>query len=516
MNFRLVARHLGQFVIVLAAVMVVCALLSLFWAYRGEADESWAFESLAFCGLGGGLLGGIVLFTTRAVERRLGRRDAVLLVTMTWVVGALYAALPYWIWSSIGDPDVLEPSLRSFTACFFEGMSGLTTTGATIIDDIEAMPKGLLVWRAMTQWIGGLGIVVLFVAILPSLGVGGKRLFMAESTGPSPVGLRPHIRETARILWFTYLVLTISAFVAYAVLGMPIYEAGCQALTTVSTAGFSTRSGSFAAFESSAIEWVAIVFMFLSGISFALYFRAIRRGWRALLHDTELRVYIGLLVLAIAISAAALMGRGTPIQLVDAEHFAPLDPTFWNSFRSAVFTVVSLQTTTGYCTADFDYWPRIAISVLLVLGFIGGCAGSTAGGVKVIRSLISIRILRNAIEREHRPSVVRPLKIGRNLVESSVKIEVLSVLVAAFLSIFVGAGLLMMIEGASIDLKTALGASWAVALNIGPGFGQVGAIETYAVISPAGKWVLSGLMLMGRLEFFTVLVLLTRRFWSAD
>jgi trk system potassium uptake protein TrkH len=512
LNFRLIARHLGQFVIVLATVMVVCALLSLLWAYRGEADESWAFESLALCGLAGGLLGGIVLFTTRAVERQLGRRDAVLLVTMTWVVGALYAALPYWIWSIIGDPDVLEPSLRSFTSCCFEGMSGLTTTGATIIDDIEAMPKGLLVWRAMTQWVGGLGIVVLFVA----LGVGGKRLFMAESTGPSPVGLRPHIRETARILWLTYLVLTVAAFVAYAVLGMPLYEAGCQALTTISTAGFSTRSGSFASFQSAAIEWVAILFMFLSGISFALYFRAIRRGWRALLHDTELRVYIGLLILAVAICSAALIGRGTPIQMVDSDNFAPLEATFWNSFRSAAFTVVSLQSTTGYCTADFDYWPRIAISVLLILGFVGGCAGSTAGGVKVIRSLISVRILRNTIEREHRPSVVRPLKIGRSLVESSVKIEVLSVLVAAMLSIFLGAALLMMIEGVSIDLKTALGASWATALNIGPGFGHVGAIETYSVISPAGKWVLMSLMLMGRLEFFTVLVLLTRRFWVTD
>ena len=330
----------------------------------------------------------------------------------------------------------------------------------------------------MTQWIGGLGIVVLFVAILPSLGIGGKRLFMAESTGPAPVGLRPHIRETARILWLTYLVLTIAACAAYALLGMPLYEAACQALTTISTAGFSTRSGSFASFQSPAIEWAAILFMFLSGISFALYFRAIRRGWRALLRDTELRVYIGLILFAIAISTAALMGRGTPIQLVDSTHLGSLDPSFWNSFRSAAFTVVSLQTTTGYCTADFDYWPRIAISMLLVLGFVGGCAGSTAGGVKVIRALISVRILRNTIEREHRPSVVRPLKIGRSLVESTVKIEVLSILLAALLTIFLGAALLMMVEGPSFELKTALAAAWSMALNIGPGFGQVGAIET--------------------------------------
>lgn len=515
MNVPLIARNLGKFVSVLATVMIVCALLSLFWAYRGQPHESWAFEALLGSGLGGLLLGGGVLLATRSTDRRLGRRDAVLLVTVSWIVGALYAACPYWIWSTIGDPDLMEPSLHSFASCFFEGMSGLTTTGATIINDIESMPRGLLLWRAMTQWIGGLGIVVLFVAVLPSLGAGGKRLFMAESTGPVPVGLRPHIRDTARILWLTYLVLTLAAFGTYAVLGMSTYEAACQALTTIATAGFSTRNASFASFQSPAIEWAALVFMLLSGVSFALYFRAIRRGWRALLRDAELRIYLLLVVLAVAVSTAALMGRGTPIQLVGGA-LEPLEATFWNSFRSAAFTVVSLQTTTGYCTADFDYWPRIAIGLLLVLGFVGGCSGSTAGGVKVIRAFIGVRILRNSIEREHRPSVVRPLKIGRSLVESGAKVEVLAVLVAAFLTIFLGAFLLMLIEGPVFELKTALAAAWATGLNIGPGFGQVGAIETYAVVSDAGQWVLSGLMLLGRLEFFTVLVLLTRRFWVTD
>ena len=216
------------------------------------------------------------------------------------------------------------------------------------------------------------------------------------------------------------------------------------------------------------------------------------------------------------LATAALVGRGTPIVLVGSPELAPLEATFWNSLRSAAFSVISLQTTTGYCTADFDFWPRIAIAMLLLLGFIGGCSGSTSGGVKVIRALIGIRILRNSIEREHRPSVVRPLKIGRSLVDSRAKIEVLSVLLAAVLVIFLGAMLLMLLEGSDFDLKTALAASWATGLNIGPGFGQVGAIETYSVISPAGKWVLCSLMLLGRLEFFTVLVLLSRRFWNSD
>ena len=516
MNYRLIARILSQFILVLALFMTVCALLSLLWAYRGQDHESWAFEALIACGVGGLLVGGGVFFSTRSAPRNLARREAVLLVSLSWIVGALFAALPYWVWERIGPPELHEPSLRSFTACFFEAMSGLTTTGATVIEDIEAMPRGLLLWRALTQWIGGLGIVVLFVAVLPSLGVGGKRLFVAESTGPSPVGLRPHIRETARILWLTYLVLSVVAFTAYAVLGMNVYEAACQALTTVSTAGFSTRNASFASFGSSWIEWAAIVIMFLSGVSFALYFRALRKGWRQLIHDSELKVYALLLLIAVTIATAALMGRGTPIQLVGSPEVEALEPTFWNSLRSAVFTVVSIQTTTGYCTADFDFWPRIGIAVLLLLGFIGGCAGSTAGGVKVIRALIGFRVLQSSVEREHRPSVVRPLKIGRNVVDQSVKIEVLAVIAAACLMIAAGAALLMVLEGGSIDLVTALGAAWANALNVGPGFGNVGAMETYASVSTAGKWVLSALMLFGRLEFFTVLVLLTRRFWVTD
>lgn len=516
MNFRLIARTLSQFILVLALFMTVCAVLSLFWAYRGQDHESWAFESLIVCALGGLLVAGVVFFLTRSAPRHLARREAVLLVSMSWIVGALYAAMPYWLWERIGPPELHEQSLVTFSACFFEAMSGLTTTGATVIQDIEAMPRGLLVWRALTQWIGGLGIVVLFVAVLPSLGVGGKRLFVAESTGPSPVGLRPHIRETARILWLTYVVLSVVAFTAYALLGMNVYEAACQALTTVSTAGFSTRNASFASFQSPAIEWTAIVIMFLSGISFALYFRAIRRGWRQLIHDSELRLYAFLVVLVIVIATAALMGRGSPIVLVGSPELAPLEPTFWNSLRSAVFTVVSLQTTTGYCTADFDYWPRIGIAVLLLVGFVGGCAGSTAGGVKVIRALISFRVLQSAVEREHRPSVVRPLKIGRNVVDQSIKIEVLSVVLAALLMICLGAALLMVFESGSIDLTTAFGAAWANVLNVGPGFGAVGAMETYAGMSASGKWLLAILMLFGRLEFFTVLVLFTRRFWNTD
>ena len=516
MNLGLVARNLGQFIFILSVLMAACSLLSLTWVYRGEPDEVWAFQALLGCSLGGVAVSLLTIFFSRKAPRYMHRREAVLLVSMAWVLGAFYAALPYWTWSSIGDPLHMEPSLASFTSCFFEAMSGLTTTGATIIDDIEAMPRGLLLWRALTQWVGGVGIVVLFVAVLPSLGVGGKRLFSAESTGPNPEGFRPHIRQTARILWITYLVLSVAAFLAYLLGGMSPFEAIAQAMTTVSTAGFSTRNSSFASFDSPLLEYIACVFMFLSAVSFGLYYRAIRKGWRALLMDPELKVFVVVMLFCIAVVTATLMGRGQPIQMVGHPEVAAHSPSFFNSLRAATFTVVSLQTTTGYCTADFDFFPELAICILMLLAFVGGCAGSTAGGIKVVRALISLKVLQSALEREHRPTVVRPLKIGRNTIDASVKIEVMSVLLASLFFLALGTGLVQLLEGPSLDLTTALSESFSCLFNIGPGVASAGASETYAWMQPSTKWVLSGMMLLGRLEFFTVLVLFTRRYWMAE
>lgn len=516
MNLSLVARNLGQFIFILSILMAVCSLLSLIWVYRGEPDEMWTFQALIACALGGALVSLSMIFLTRKAPRYMHRREAVLLVSFAWILGALYASLPYWLWSRIGDPTNIEPSLASFTSCFFEAMSGLTTTGATIIDDIEAMPQGLLLWRALTQWVGGVGIVVLFVAVLPSLGVGGKRLFSAESTGPNPEGFRPQIRQTARILWFTYLLLSLAAFVTYLLGGMSPFEAVAQAMTTVSTAGFSTRNSSFASFDSPFLEYAACVFMFLSAVSFGLYYRAIRKGWRALLQDAELKWFAFIMVLCIVLITAALMGRATPIRMVGYPEVPDQAPTFLNSLRLSTFTVVSLQTTTGYCTADFDFFPKIGICVLMLLAFVGGCAGSTAGGVKMIRAIIGLKIFQSAIEREHRPSVVRPLKIGKNTIDASVKIEVMSVLLVSLCFLAIGTGLVQLIEGPSLDLTTALSESFSCLFNLGPGIASAGASETYSWMSPGTKWVLSCMMLLGRLEFFTVLVLFTRRYWMAE
>jgi trk system potassium uptake protein TrkH len=256
--------------------------------------------------------------------------------------------------------------------------------------------------------------------------------------------------------------------------------------------------------------------MFACGVSFGLYIRVLRRNATAIFRDTEFQLYALMMVIGVVVVTGAILGRGTPMAMVGAPAIAPQDPAFFDTVRNAVFTVVSMQTTTGYCVADFDFWPSLAIAAIFMLGFIGGCAGSTAGGVKVIRALIGARVLMANAESEHRPSVVRPLRIGRNIVDAGTKIEVLSVLLLGLVILLIGATTLYILEGGEADITTAASASLASLCNIGPGLGKVGASETYAWVSAPGQWVLAVLMLLGRLEFFTVIVLLTKRFWVTD
>ena len=395
--------------------------------------------------------------------------------------------------------------------CLFESISGLTTCGATIVTDIEKLPRAILLWRSLTQWIGGLGVVLLFVAVLPSLGVGGKRLFMAESTGPAPEGLRPHVRSTARTLWGFYVALTLLQTLLLMLCGMSFFEAINHAFTTLSTGGFSTRNASIAAFDSVAIEAVIVPFMVFGGVSFVVYDRLLKRRFDMVWRDPELRLYLGLLVGASLAIAAALAIRDEPILLVSGGETGP--GTF-ASLRAAVFTAVSIMTTTGYCTADFDHFPIPAIAVLLVLMFIGGCAGSTGSGVKVIRAWIGMRQVLGEVEREFRPAVVRPIRLGKRIFDPITVSASMSLLVAAMLAVAVGTFLIFVFEGADCDPATAFSAALSSMGNVGPGLGQVGAMESYAAMSHPSQVVLMVLMILGRLEFFAVLAIFSRSFWS--
>ncbi|MFZ9691561.1 MAG: TrkH family potassium uptake protein [Phycisphaerales bacterium] len=529
MNASLVIAELGRLLLLLSALLFGVALLGVWdgWqaglaadeAMRVSAREHWLAAAALGLAAGIAVVAGLAMRHGVAWFRRsrrrgpgpLGRREAVLLVACSWLVGGALAALPYIAWGKWEGPLGERVGLHEVVPCLFESISGLTTCGATIVTDIEMLPRAILLWRSLTQWIGGLGVVLLFVAVLPSLGVGGKRLFMAESTGPSPEGLRPHVRSTARTLWGFYVALTLLQTLLLMLCGMTFFEAINHAFTTLSTGGFSTRNASIAAFDSIAIEAVIVPFMVFGGVSFVVYDRLLKRRFDMVWRDPELRLYLGLLLGASLAIAAALAIRHEPILQVSGVESAP---GVFASLRAGAFTAVSIMTTTGYCTADFDYFPVPAIAVLLVLMFIGGCAGSTGSGVKVIRAWIGMRQVVGEVEREFRPAVVRPIRLGKRIVDPVTVSASMSLLVAAMLAVAIGTFLIFAFEGPGCDPGTAFSAALSSMGNVGPGLGKVGAIESYAAMSHPSQIVLMALMVLGRLEFFAVLAIFTRSFWS--
>jgi trk system potassium uptake protein TrkH len=393
-------------------------------------------------------------------------------------------------------------------------MSGLTTTGATILTDISTVPDPLLFWRSMIQWLGGLGIVVLFVAVLPTLGSGGKKLFRVEAPGPDPEGVRPHIRETARILWIIYVCLTAFEIVAYKVAGMQWFDASCHALTTLATGGFSTHSASTGAFNSRAIDIITIVFMVLAGANFGLYYAAVKGKLKVIWTDPEFRLYIFLLTAGSIVVIFSLLGSGQSLMATTGA-IEPNNVT--DAITQGVFTVVSQGTGSGFTISDFNTWPFVAKAVLILLMFVGGCAGSTSGGIKVIRILVALKVMLGELERAFRPNVVRPLKVGKHAVDSELKLATVAYVLSVVILFAIGSGVIMLLESGNPDcsVTTAATASIATICTVGPGLAKVGAMENYAWFSDASKLFLCILMAIGRLEIFAVLVLFVPRFWRS-
>lgn len=473
----------------------------------GERAAVWALLISALAGI---VIGGGASLVTRETSSTLARREALLLVGASWLIGAALAGLPYFIWAKMAKDAAGAPDFSSWTDCYFEAMSGLTTTGATTLTHIASMPKCILLWRAMTHWLGGLGIVVLFVAVLPSIGAGSKRLFRVESPGPDPEGVHPHIRETARILWLIYLGLTGLEIVALRVAGMTWFDSTCHTMATLATGGFSTQDTSVTAFQSPVIQWIIIGFMVLAGVNFGLYFHLIRGRFSTVWRDRELRVYLSLMFVA-AVVITVIIAR-EPIKLTDGRD---LPPSYATAINESFFTVVSLQTTTGFCTADFHHWPFVAKAILIGLMLVGGSAGSTGGGIKVIRVVIAAKVLWAEVERAFRPQVVRPLKVGATQVSSELRMSTLAYVFGIVLIAATGACALKTIEGEKIDIVTAGSASIATLCNIGPGLGAVRASQTYEGFSSMSKVIMSVLMALGRLEIFAILVLFSPRFWRS-
>lgn len=519
MNYRYVFAQLAILFIVLSLILLLMAG-GFFGIYRfipAYDIDPHARTALILSGAIGLLIGGFLWLVTRKGNKQLGRKEALFLVALSWLLGTAYIAMPFYFWA-IFNPEIgQDHPFSNYTDCYFEAMSGLTTTGATILGnegaEIESLPLSLLLWRSLSHWLGGLGIVVLFVAVLPSLGVGARKLFRTEVTGPQPRGLTPHIRETARIIAYIYIGLTILCILLLRATGaMDWFDSICHTFSMVSTGGLSTRDASIGAYNSWAVDMICLFFMVFAGVNFAVFYMVVRGNWKKAWKDTELRVYIILKVVCIALVILAIWGLPT----ITTTAGLIIDNTPLENFRFSAFQTIALHTGTGYCTADYDQWSFFAKFILVGLMFIGGCAGSTAGGIKVIRVWIVLKILAANFEKSFRPQVVRPLKIGEATMDDEVKLSAVVYVVSFFALFAIGGILLRVIEGDGTTLATTMAASISTLANVGPGVEGVGPVENYAWFSMPSKWIMSVLMLLGRLEIFTVLVLLTPRFWRTD
>lgn len=481
MRFFAVQRILGIFLMMFSLSMLPPILVS--WIY--EDHTLLAFVDTLIISLGAGFA---VWLPVRNHRKDLRVRDGFLVVALFWTVLSMFGSLPFLI---------VEQVHVSLTDAVFESVSGLTTTGATVFSGLDSMPPAILMYRQLLQWLGGAGVIVLAIAILPMLGIGGMQLYRAETAGPmKDEKITPRIIQTARALWVIYVGLTIVCALAYWAAGMSLFDAIAHSLSTVSTAGFSTYDASLSYFDSVAIELIAILFMLLGAISFNIHFFVLRyRNPLIYLRETQVSVFLLLVVLLTIIATAGLFYTGQY-------------PDITSSLRHAAFQVVSVITTTGYGTDDFSTWPLFLPILLIFAGFIGGCAGSTSGGMKVIRVIILAKEGSREIWRLLHPRIVRPIKVGgRTLPERVIDA------VWGFFSLYVVvfAILMLLVTATGVDQVTAFGAVASALNNVGPGLGEVG--TSFAPLNDTATWLMSLAMLLGRLEIFTLLVLLTPAFW---
>lgn len=466
-------------------------LLALPFSLYFESQDHYA---ILISGLGTSSTGFLLwFFTRRAPNKDLRKRDGHLIVTLGWLVMSLTGSLPY----------LLSGAIPGFTDAFFETISGFTTTGASILgQNIEALPKGLHFWRAMTHWIGGMGIIVLTIAILPLLGVGGMQLYAAEVPGPTPDKLTPRVKETAKRLWFIYVSLTAVEAILLMLGGMDFFDAVCHSMSTLSTGGFSTKQASMGHF-SAYHQYIVCLFMFLAGVNFSLTYAALKGKPIRLWRNEEFRVYL-FAVIALVMIVTSVVFIGT---------YQDAGISFEKSFRDSLFQVLAIITTTGFGTADYTTWGPFLLILFFSLMFIGANAGSTSGGVKLVRIIVILKNSHFELKRQLHPKAILPVRFNGKAVKPEV-VSKIKAFMLIFVLIFVGGTFVMSAFG--LDFVSAMGSVAATLGNIGPGVGIVGPGDplNFAQIPDMGKWFLSFLMLLGRLELFTVLMLFTPFFWK--
>ena len=479
-QFRVMGYVIGQFLLALGGTMLIPFAYG--WTAGSGGLEPLAYSAAITLGVGG-----LSLFLFKRPTRELSQREGLLLVVAIWVSVGLFGSLPFY----------LSPYFRTFTDAFFESVSGFSTTGATVLPQVEVLPDALQFWRCFSHWLGGMGIVLLGIAILPLVGHGGMQLYRAEFSGAKSERLKPRIRETALSLWKIYAALTVAEFIALRLAGMDGFEAICHTFSTLGTGGFSTRTDSIAGFNSPLIEFIIIVFMLLAGISFVQHYRLwVERSPRRFFGDVELRYY-----LLITAASTALIGG----ILIWNDGYG-----VFQAARSALFQVSAIVTTTGFVTDNFEVWHPLPQLILLTLMFVGGCTGSTAGGMKTSRVLLLAQVVDREFKRMVERRGVFAVRLGGQVVSES---TIQSLLNLVYLAFVVNFGSCLLLAAMGVDVLTAIAAVAASMFNIGPALGSVGPTENYAHLPMLAKWVLAGDMIAGRLEFYTVIVIMTPAFW---
>lgn len=481
MNSRLVSKALS----LLTAIISLSMAWPLLWAIRDGTSDVAPFVISMILGL---TLSGLLLFAGRREQfRDMGIREAFTVVSLAWILASAVGALPYYLHGGIPD----------YTDAFFEAMSGFTTTGGSILTDIEALPRGLLFWRGLTHWIGGMGIIVLSLAILPFIGVGGIHLYKAEVPGFVVEKLTPRLHETALRLWGIYLFLTAAETVLLLFGGMSLFDALTHSFSTMATGGFSPLNKSVSFYDSAYIDWVITFFMFISGVNFVLHYRFLLGEFDAYRVDEECTFYTGVVLFSIVTTAVLLVREGFYASLGE-------------SLRYSAFQVVSVITSTGFFTADYEQWPAYTSFLLFLLMFVGGSTGSTAGGLKCLRVLTLARIAKREMALSLHPQGIFQIQVRRKTAREGTLSSV-ATFFFLYMVVFVAGALVMAALG--LDFVTAVSSSAAAIGNTGPGFGAIGPTDSFASIPAAGKWVLSLLMLMGRLELYAVLLILRPSLW---
>ena len=492
LNFKVVTHIMGVLLIFNGGFMIIPTVLSWIIGEQVTFDLAVAASTSIFIGF-------LMMFLTKTHDKAIAQREGYLIVTLGWLFMVLSGMLPY----------AFSGTISGLQNMFFETMSGYTTTGASILNDIEALPKSILLWRSLTHWIGGMGIIVLAVAILPLFGIGGMQLFSAEAPGPSADKLKPKIADTAKRLWLIYFGYTVSETILLKVAGMNWFDAVNHGLSTLSTGGFSTKNASIAYWnDNPAIQYIIIVFMFLAGTNFVVSYYAFKGKFQKVLHNEEFKWFFFFIAGFTVISAGVIYFYADP-SVSSITH-----PMVFGEFESAVrhglFQVLAIVTTTGFVTADYTMWTPFLAILFFGMFFLGGSAGSTSGGVKVVRHIIMIKNGFQEFRRILHPNAILPVRYKGKSVDQKIVYNILGFFILYSLSFILGA---VVFAGTGLDFQTAIGASASSLGNIGPAFGGLSPVDNFASLTDFAKFWSSFLMLIGRLELFTVLIILTPYFW---